>query len=355
MNRLGWALAGALSIVVVLSAARAMQAGPLDPPGPVGSTMRSLDELLPSWGKTLSATGGCDSQRFDCVLGDLAVLDRETGLVWDRAPDATNRDWDTAHRFCAARNIGGRQGWRLPSLSEQQSLLDGTALPTGHPFTLPILPSFWTTTPADGAPDEIFAVFFSNGTTQTRMSAQALKAWCVRGSGTGDGSAVERRDDPFGSWSSSLSASGPVAIDSCNSYRFRCVLGGAAVLDNETGLVWQLAPAAATDTWSNALSRCDEAKIGGRMGWRLPTVDELTSLIDPASNAGGVTLPAGHPFVLPASPLFWSTNRYGGTSENREGVDFSAAAIGDPVSSLSTAGAPQHYWCVRGGAGKHPD
>lgn len=355
MNRLGWALAGALSIVVVLSAARAMQAGPLDPPGPVGSTMRTLDELVPSWSKTLPAAGGCDSQRFDCVLGDVAVLDRETGLVWDRAPDGTNRDWDASYRFCAARTVGGRQGWRMPSLAEQQSLLDGAALPAGHPFSVPAFPTFWTTTPSGVAPDEIFAVFFSNGTVDTRLAGQSLKAWCVRGLSAGDGNAVERRNDPFGAWDSILSAGGPVGIDACNSYRFRCVLNAEAVVDQETGLVWQRIPSANTDSWNNALSRCDEAKTGGRMGWRLPTVDELTSLIDPASSDGAITLPNGRPFVLPADPLFWSTNRFGGSSDFREGVDFSAAAIADPVGSFNTAAVTQKYWCVRGGAGKHPD
>ena len=49
-SRLGWALAGALGIILVLALGRATLAGPLDPPGPVASTMRTIDELLPSWG-----------------------------------------------------------------------------------------------------------------------------------------------------------------------------------------------------------------------------------------------------------------------------------------------------------------
>jgi hypothetical protein len=240
----------------------------------------------------------------------------------------------------------------MPSLAEQQSVLDGVALPAGHPFTMPFIPTFWTTTPAGVAPDEVFALF-SNGSVDSRMASQALKVWCIRAPGGDSGGAVERRNDPFGAWDSVLSSSGPVGIDPCNTYRFRCVLGGA-VLDEETGLVWQPAPSAATDSWNNALSRCDEAKTGGRMGWRLPTVDELTSLIDPASSAGGITLPAGHPFVLPANPIFWSTNRYGGTSSLREVVDFSVAAIGDPVGQEGDITAMK-YWCVRGGAAKHPD
>jgi hypothetical protein len=51
-QRLGWALTGALALTAILALARASVAGPLDPPGPVGSTMRTADELLPSGGRT---------------------------------------------------------------------------------------------------------------------------------------------------------------------------------------------------------------------------------------------------------------------------------------------------------------
>ena len=69
-----------LLAVVGLFATRAF-GGPLDPPGPVGSTMRTIDQLLPSWGQTLSSMGGCASERFACVMSNQAVLDEETGLA----------------------------------------------------------------------------------------------------------------------------------------------------------------------------------------------------------------------------------------------------------------------------------
>ena len=58
--------------------------------------------------------------------------------------------------------------------------------------------------------------------------------------------------------------------------------GNQAVLDKETQLVWQRAPGNELVSYDTAWNRCDRANSGGRMGWRLPTLPELRSLIDPA-------------------------------------------------------------------------
>jgi hypothetical protein len=90
----------------------------------------------PSWDQTLPA-----STRF-IVLSNFnndAVLDRETGLVWQRSP-STQQVYSNAIGGCATANTGGRQGWRVPHLSEFESLVDATVashpmFPAGHPFT----------------------------------------------------------------------------------------------------------------------------------------------------------------------------------------------------------------------------
>lgn len=85
-----------------------------------------------------------------------------------------------------------------------------------------------------------------------------------------------------------------------------------AVLDKETQLVWQRYVSNVADFHWNVWRACARAKIGGRMGWRLPTLAELTSLVDPAVTSG-VKLSSGHPFLMitgypiPASLSFWSS------------------------------------------------
>ena len=75
----------------------------------------------PSWDQTLpSATRFIVLSNF----GGQAVLDRETGLVWERSPDTTELNWILASSSCNKRAIGGRKGWRLPGIQELASLID---------------------------------------------------------------------------------------------------------------------------------------------------------------------------------------------------------------------------------------
>src|SRR6266481_10012529 len=76
--------------------------------------------------------------------------------------------------------------------------------------------------------------------------------------------------------------------------RFTPVITGVTVLDEETGLVWEVNPSTALRNWVDAQFDCYNRTRGGRKGWRLPTIHELTSLIDPQQH--NPTLPIGHPF-----------------------------------------------------------
>jgi Protein of unknown function (DUF1566) len=96
----------------------------------------------PSWDQKLQCDTQATCPRF-IVLSNWnneAVLDRESGLVWDKTPDQFFLGpWLDAQVHCNARIVGSRAGWRLPALQELGSLLDPSApaplhLPAGHPF-----------------------------------------------------------------------------------------------------------------------------------------------------------------------------------------------------------------------------
>src|SRR5215813_9983343 len=71
-------------------------------------------------------------------------------------------------------------------------------------------------------------------------------------------------------------------------------MSNAAVLDRETGLVWEQSPSTHSFIWEEAQRRCNGLTTGGRLGWQLPTLQELASLLDPTVAPPGIRLPAGH-------------------------------------------------------------
>jgi hypothetical protein len=60
--------------------------------------------------------------------------------------------------------------------------------------------------------------------------------------------------------------------------------GGAAVLDRETGLVWQR-KVGRFESWQFALADCFDATTGNRFGWRLPANYEAATLFEASTSA----------------------------------------------------------------------
>lgn len=122
-----------------------------------------------------------------------------------------------------------------------------------------------------------------------------------------------------------------------------------AVLDRNTGLVWmKRAGSEPTRSWQTARSGCAGQIVGGQLGWRLPAMAELASLID-GNAVSGPALPAGHPFTVPldlTNPnfLFWSATTDAFDPRFAWGVYFGG---GGPEPTLKTTLAGT--WCVRGG------
>jgi len=157
-------------------------------PGPYYAT--------PAWDQTLpSATRFIILSNFN----NDAVLDRETGLVWERAPSTNRFSWGVASGQCMIKRLGNRMGWRLPSIQELGSLIDPSSpggaepqLPAGNPFTLAgpnrVLPSaYWSSTTDAQTPTQAWTMRMGNGvvTSIDKNSGSFFEVgyfgWCVRG------------------------------------------------------------------------------------------------------------------------------------------------------------------------------
>jgi hypothetical protein len=118
--------------------------------------------------------------------------------------------------------------------------------------------------------------------------------------------------------------------------------GGAAVRDNNTGLVWEQTPSMVLD-WTGARFQCLNKAVpavGGTRGWRLPSVTELTSLIDPSLAPPYV--PTQFTGVLLGN--YWSSTTIAdGGSVNKFSVSFQDGFAGSTSKSTTN-----NVWCVRG-------
>jgi hypothetical protein len=84
--------------------------------------------------------------------------------------------------------------------------------------------------------------------------------------------------------------------------------------------------------------------VANRKGWRLPTVEELASLVD--NDNFSPALPTGHPFINLQLYDYWSSATYHANTSYAWSVHFGSGGVGYFNKSLST-----YVWCVRGGHG----
>jgi hypothetical protein len=111
--------------------------------------------------------------------------------------------------------------------------------------------------------------------------------------------------------------------------------GDGTVLDTKTGLVWQRNLSASTYTWEEAKTYCEDLPLAGG-GWRLPSVFELSSLVDEQRT----TAPTIDVTAFPDTPSagFWSASPYALSSGLAWFVSFGfGGASGGVVSNSNRA------------------
>jgi len=255
--------------------------------------------------------------RFD--VRDDQVIDKLTGLTWCR--DASLAEfpltWQESLDFAASMNREQRfdqRDWRLPNRRELRSLLSLQtklpALPEQHPFINVFNGWYWTSTTAAISPAHAWYVALDGARMFYGGKDQSFMLWPVRGEGlnviprTGQslcydvaGKAIPcAGSGQDGEWQSGAPWPKP---------RFEMLEDG--VLDRLTRLLWRrsanLTPQPVR--WREALAAVDGLNLAGaRTDWRLPTINELESLVDCAAHSPA--LPIGHPFA-DVQDIYWSS------------------------------------------------
>ncbi|MDX9840730.1 MAG: DUF1566 domain-containing protein [Desulfobulbus sp.] len=250
------------------------------------------------------------AERF-VVRGEV-VTDGLTGLHWCRDATVGTFPCTWAEAFALIDELnreryGGRDDWRLPNRNELRSLMSyqarKPALAEGHPFVNVFLGWYWTSTTAAISPAYAWAVHLEGARMFYGRKDQEYLCWPVCGAGNGLLPRTGQRR---------CIDAGGVVID-CRGRgqdgelqtgapwpEPRFTVTGEVVRDRLTGLSWARRADMTNGSvaWQEALDRVsawNDEHGTAQLVWRLPTINELASLVD--CDAHSPALPTGHPFI----------------------------------------------------------
>lgn len=220
--------------------------------------------------------GGKTAPRYTDMPELGAVLDENTGLLWQREPPATypgcsgNREGTRgdsctlaeALDYCSQLQLASKR-WRLPSRIELESLLDVTSNSIGATIDREHFPNtaadnHWSSSPSVltvSPPDFGYLVNFGTGLALVVQKSNAARVRCVRSERTPNAPPSER-----------FLRSGT----------------GQTVRDRFTKLEWLLAFSEPLSVYDEAVAYCDHD------GFRLPTWKEALTLANMVSETSAV-------------------------------------------------------------------
>jgi len=116
------------------------------------------------------------------------VVDRGTGLQWQKDDDAMPRNWQEALAYCENLSLHAQTDWRLPNIRELKSIVDvNRYYPATDPAFHCRLSSYWSsTTVTDQHPAKsAWNVFFANGDDNWDAKDKGHYVRCVRSGQSG--------------------------------------------------------------------------------------------------------------------------------------------------------------------------
>ena len=246
---------------------------------------------------------------------DGTFLDTRTTLHWRASPLSGPSTQTVAAAACDALEAAGYRDWRLPTVAEVWSTIDFSRGNPAVALPLQVTPGSvaWT---ASGKSRSFWTVALADGSSALLSSGAQASAWCVRA-------------DPW-------PKTAPAQRFKVYSIPFGKIPD--AVVDQTTGLQWQATASPPPHSQLSAAGWCRNLGIAGH-GWRMPTVAELTSIIDRSGPAPAVT-PG---FFVQPEGVFATISFSAADPNSFWGVDFASGAL----VPLSIADGEGRAHCVR--------
>jgi hypothetical protein len=112
-----------------------------------------------------------------------AVVDKETGLIWERDPNQNgNLPWAQARQVCLNKSVHHKKGWRLHSITELTGVWDPFIVQPASPFIGICCKTFWSSTVDASAPTtQAWTMDTANGFTRITPLSDNMGIWCVKG------------------------------------------------------------------------------------------------------------------------------------------------------------------------------
>ena len=177
-------------------------------------------------------------------------------------------------------NFGGFSDWRLPSVNELGSIVDGgrfnPSINTAW-FSSTVPSYYWSSTTNAVNTDRAWLVLFYDCYVSLDDRSNSYYVRAVRGGQSG-------------------------------SLDHLVINGDGTVTDTDTGLMWQQGtPSPATMTWDAALSYAEGLTLAGYDDWRLPTPKEFQSIVDYNRSAPAIDTAL---FPGTVSSYYWSSTTH---------------------------------------------
>jgi hypothetical protein len=254
------------------------------------------------------------------------VRDNVTGLIWEvKTDDGSIHDKDNKYSWydsnqetnggnagrpgegtdtedfittLNADNFGGYSDWRLPTVKEIASIVNmGRYYPAMEKTFFPHVMSafYWSSTSYAYYTGYAWGVYFDYGSDNYYAKDSSYFVRAVRGG-------------------------------QCRSFDSLVINGDETVTDMNTGLMWQRTSFEIKMNWQKALSNCENLSFAGYNDWRLPTLEELRSIVNYIN-----TKPAINKAVFPntLSAFYWSSTSTARDTGDAWGVNFDYGSDND--------------------------
>jgi len=227
--------------------------------------------------------------------GNGTITDKMSGLVWIKnlVPHGAANDWNNSLSSSENLIYAGKTDWRLPNVRELLSMHNW-----GEPAQNWLLKSGFTGVPSElkcwsssidpATSSKVWGVYFNYAISIIEKNSNQYTAdsywWAVRSGSklqsTGQTNNTTSGEDGFYQKGVSI----PI--------KHFCINSNGTITDNMTGLVWlkDANPGTSPLTWKDCLKYADELNAGIKSGncgftnWRIPTVNEILSIIDFSSS-----------------------------------------------------------------------